>query len=111
MAISYYTVTNQRGTATTFPDFKSIVTRYRLTEDDPEFYSDANIPDIESKFGSGYYMSLPITTTKRNGKRETLFVTATTANPMGGRRSRRRSRRTLRRHNTLHRNVRRHNVK
>lgn len=100
------------GKSKVFQDFETFASHYRLKELNPEFYTDdiiaktkANIDRESAVVGSE---PTPVVATI-NGKLETLYVERSVfiASRSGGRRSRR----TLRRHNTLHRNVRRNHVK
>lgn len=103
-----YVSAEPTGKKKVFQDFETFTSHYRFAELNPEFYTSDILSktqkNIDRKPGEPVTVIanidenlVPLSVSRAE------FIT----HSAGGRRSRR----TLRRHNTLHRNVRRHNVK
>ena len=103
-----YIAMKENGESKVFQDFETFASHYRLKELNPEFYTDKIISDTKANIDRVNRGMVPVVV-NINDRLVTLVVTRAEffASSTGGRRSRR----TFRRHNTLHRNVRRHNVK
>ena len=103
-----YVVMKPSGESKVFQEFETFASQYRLKELNPEFYTDEIISQTKSNIDRETGRIVPVVV-NTDGRLESLFVTRSEFIPSskGGRRLRR----TFRRNNTLHRNVRRHNVK
>lgn len=91
-----------------FQDFETFASHYRLKELNPEFYTDEIIAKTRVNIDRAAGAPIPVIVNV-DGNLEPFSVSRSEfiVSKSGGRRSRR----TFRRHNTLHRNVRRHHVK
>lgn len=103
-----YVVIAPNQKAQVFQEFETLATKFRLKELNPEFYTDDIVRQTKSSIEKSNGRPVPVII-NQDGVLEPAFVYLSEFIPSasGGRRSRR----TFRRNNTLHRNVRRHHVK
>jgi len=103
-----YVAMKQTGESKVFSDFETLASHYRLKELNPEFYTDDILRQTKSSIDGAAGGIVPVVV-NIGGRLESVFVSRSQI--IGSFKGGRRSRRTFRRNNTLHRNVRRHHVK